>query len=227
MKFKFSAVIAAALAASMLMTACSSGDDESSSDSRSKSETSSSSEAEPTTFVEASMVADENAVPASGAAPILSASKAEGKPGETVEVTISVSGADQQWSMCGVHVTYDERLSCITNGDPKKPEYAKGAAVNEIEAFTSMLQTGEDRNEYLIENKMNSVFFAAVASADLGRDGEIVTYKFTIPEDAAAGTEYKIGFYYREGDMFLDTASDAALQDYAFSHWQEGSITVA
>lgn len=185
-------------------------------------------EAETTEYVEQSMSADENAVPSSGAAPVLAVSSVSGAPGETVNLTISISGADKKWSMCGVHVTYDERLICAASAeDPKTPEFEKGEAIENIGGFVSMIQAGEDRNDYLISNKLNAVFFAAVDSTNLGKDGDIVTYKFTIPEDAQSGTVYNIGFYYREGDMFLDQDHDEAMQDYAFSHWQEGSITVS
>jgi hypothetical protein len=173
------------------------------------------------------MEADPDAVPESGAAPVLSASSVSGAAGETVDVTISITGADKQWAMCGVHVTYDEQLTCVASeSDPKTPVYTKGDAVNNISGFVTMLQVGDDRNDYLIENKQSAVFFAAVDSTNNGGDGDIVTYQFTIPDDAQSGTVYEIGFYYRDGDMFLDAEQDTAMQDYAFSHYQKGTITV-
>lgn len=226
MKRKFAGFLAAVLAASMLMTACS--DDESGSGS-SKAETSGSEDEETEPSEEVSMEANVDAVPASGAAPVLAASSAEGAPGEIVPVTISISGAEDKWAMCGVHVTYDERLTCLEDTNQTLediPVYEKGDAVKYAEAFTTMLQTGEKRNEYLIENKQSAVFFASVSSTDNGKDGDIITYQFQIPEDAEPGTVYEIGFYYRQGDMFLDAAQDTAIQDYAFSHWQGGSVTV-
>lgn len=185
-------------------------------------------EEETQTPTEQVMVADENAVPASGAAPVLSVSSVTGAPGETVEVTASLSGADKQWAMCGVHMTYDERLTCIADeSDPKTPKFTRGEAVNNITGFITMLQVDEDRNQYLIDQKQNAVFFAAVDSVDNGADGDIVTYSFKIPDDAESGTVYDIGFYYREGDMFLGADKDEAMQDYAFSHWQGGTVTVS
>lgn len=191
-----------------------------------KAEESVAEETQPST--EQVMVADENAVPASGAAPVLSVSSVTGAPGETVDVTVSLSGADKQWAMCGVHMTYDERLTCIADeSDTKTPIFTKGEAVNNITGFITMLQVDGDRNEYLIEQKQNAVFFAAVDSVDNGADGDIVTFSFKIPDDAQSGTVYDFGFYYREGDMFLGADKDESLQDYAFSHWQGGSVTVA
>lgn len=219
MKLRFAAVLAVIMAVSSLMTACSGNkkDDKKSASESVVSEVSQ----------EQSMSADETAVPASGAKPVLSIGSVQGKPGETVDVTISLSGAAEKWAMCGVHVTFDERLTCVANEtDPKMPDYVKGDAVLDITGFVSMLQIGEDRNEHLIENKQGSVFFAAAGEGDFGGDGDIVTYSFVIPQDAEVGTVYELDFYYREGDMFKDAAGDAALQDYAFSHWQGGSITV-
>lgn len=235
MKSKLSGILAALLAATMLMTACS-GDDsgsESASGSSSAADDSQTKtaaaqeETEPSE--EVSMEADADAVPVSGAAPVLSISDAEGAPGDIVPVTISISGAEDKWSMCGVHVVYDDRLVCLEDenaGQEYIPVYEKGEAVKYAEAFTSMLQTGEKRNDYLIENNQCAVFFASVSSIDNGKDGDIITYQFQIPEDAQPGTVYELGFYYRQGDMFLDAAQDMAIQDYAFSHWQGAAVTV-
>ncbi|MCD7890429.1 MAG: hypothetical protein LUG26_01225 [Ruminococcus sp.] len=231
MKIKIFSVISALLAASIMFTACgeSKSDSESSSESESEAEATdeSESEGEATEYVEESMEADPDAVPASGAAPVLSASDAQGSAGETVEVTISVSGADNLWAMCGVHVTYDDVLTCVASeSDPDTPEYTKGDALNKIDAFVTLLQTGDNRNEYLLSNNLSAVFFVTSDSANDGTDGDIVTYQFTIPEDAQLGTEYEVGFYYRSGDMFTDIDADEAMTDYAFSHYETGTITV-
>lgn len=224
MKNKCSIIIAALLAASVTFTSCGKS---SSKDSSSEASESSESSAQTSEYVEPSMNADPNAVPASGAAPVLKASDAQGKPGDIVEVTVSVNGADGKWAMCGVHLTYDENMVCVaSSSDETAPDTHKGGAIENIDSFIAVYQIGEDRNEYLLENKLNAVFFAAVDSKNDGRDGDIVTFKFEIPKEAEAGAEYEIGFYYRNGDMFTDADKDEAIQDYAFSHYETGTITV-
>lgn len=216
MKMHRSGVLAAAviLAASMSLYAC--GDK-----SPSASDTAVSKGAE--SF-------DPNAKPESGAEPVLSISNTEGKPGETVNVTVSISGADKKWSTCGIHIIYDNTLRCVTEPDPSNPEkvlpvYEKGDALSYIPAFVSVVWT-DDLIEELETNNKHSVFFTTMATGDFGLDGDIATYQFVIPEDAQQGQVYDIDFFYREGDMFGDIAGDPAMEDYAFTHWVNGSITV-
>ena len=54
----------------------------------------------------------------------------------------------------------------------------------------------------------------------------IAAFSFKIPDDAEVGTVYETGFFYRDGDTFANTDNDADFQDYAFSHWKGGKITV-
>jgi len=220
MKLKYKAVTAVLLAVLMVFTGCGKSKDQVSEKS--------SSDAEATTeWQEVIVTANPDAEPKSGAQPVLALSSAEGKPGETVDMTLSVSGADQKWAMCGIHITYDERLVGVPNkNDEKTPAYKKGSAISDFDAAVAMFQIGSDRNEYLIENKLSSIFFAAVGSDNVGKDGDIVTFQLTIPEDAEPGTEYELGIYYRSEDMFMDIDRDEAIQDYAFSHYQTGKITV-
>lgn len=162
----------------------------------------------------------------SGAKPVLALSSAEGKPGDTVEVTMSVTGADKLWCSSGIHISYDNTLTCVpSEKDPETPSYTKGAAVEEMVACVAKLWT-EGLLPELEEKNKHSVFFCSVADADLGRDGDIATFRFVIPDDAQTGTVYDIEFFYREGDMFTNIASDEDVQEYAFSHWEHGSITV-
>lgn len=162
----------------------------------------------------------------SGAAPVLALSSAEGKAGETVDITLSVSGADKMWAASGVHILYDETLVCVpSESDPEVPKMTLGAAVEDMTACVALIWT-EDKTQELIDKKMDSVFFCSAASGDLGRDGDIATFSFTIPQEAEAGTVYDLEFYFREGDMFSNTANDEDFQEYAFSHSKNGKITV-
>lgn len=218
MKYKFAALITAFLTASALFTACSGKDR---SGSMPTSVVMESSEEEPEGFVP-----DPNAEPVSGARPVISISNAEGKPGETVDVTVSINGADQKWAMCGVHFAYPEALMCSAEeSDANVPLYERGEASSNLTAFETRLWL-ENKTDELVQNGENSVFFAAISGENSGLDGDIVTYSFMIPEDAAAGTVYTLRFFYNDGDMFYDSENDPAMQSYAFTHWQNGSITV-
>lgn len=165
-------------------------------------------------------------LPKSGATPVLSLSSAEGSPGETVEITLSVNGADNKWCSSGVHIIYDESLVCVpSEADPEAPSYKKGPAVEEMLACIAKLWT-EDLLPELEKDNKHSVFFCSAGEGDCGKDGDIATFSFVIPENAESGKVYDIEFFYREGDMFANSASEQDFQDYAFSNWENGSIKV-
>lgn len=166
------------------------------------------------------------ALPKSGATPVLSLSNAEGMPGETVEITLSVNGADNKWCSSGIHIIYDESLVCVpSEADPEAPSYKKGPAVEEMLACIAKLWT-EDLLPELEQDNKHSVFFCSAGEGDCGKDGDIATFSFVIPENAESGKVYDIEFFYREGDMFANSASEQDFQDYAFSNWENGSIKV-
>lgn len=220
---RFGALAAAVLTASFSLCAC--GDKESSDGSNSGT-----SAAESSSISAGNESFDPEAKPKSGAAPVLSISNAEGRPGETVEITVSISGADKKWSSCGIHIIYDNELQCVTEPDPADPEkvlpvYEKGEAIAYIPAFVSVVWT-DDLIEELEANNKHSLFFTTMATGDFGLDGDIVTYQLTIPENAEVGKKYAIEFFYRDGDLFGDASGDSAIEDYAFTHWINGSITV-
>lgn len=182
---------------------------------------------EPTTEEEYKLVyshtADPDAVPESGAAPVLTLSNTSGNPGETVAVTLSISGANEKWSMCGVHFSYSDTLECIIEQD-KIPKYEPGPAVSALSSIASVWK--ENLTDKMKEEGLYSAFFACMGFDDGGLDGDMATFYFTIPDDAESGTVYPLEFFEIEGDMFSDQSSDDKLQAYAFSHWQNGSITV-
>lgn len=164
--------------------------------------------------------------PSSEAAPVLSIGKYDADPGETVEVTVSVTGADNKWAMCGVHFSFPSVLECrLSSSDNRFAEFKSGDAVSEMSAVTAAVWT-DNRTEEMEKNDLYSLFFAAAGESDIGKDGDIATFYLTVPGDAKPGTVYPLDFFEQEGDMFLDIASDKAVQNYAFSHWQNGSITV-
>lgn len=159
--------------------------------------------------------------------PVLSISKTEAKAGETVDVTVSLKGADRKWSMCGIHLTYDKRLECVAmENDPTVPEYESGEAIRDMMAFVALIGNDDMPEELTDGGKKGCLFFTTMGNGDSGRDGKIVTFKFKVPEDAKPGDVYELSFYNREGDMFLNSSEDEKFQNQAFSNWESGSVTV-
>ncbi|MCI6561404.1 MAG: cohesin domain-containing protein [Oscillospiraceae bacterium] len=158
--------------------------------------------------------------------PVLALSSTEGKPGDIVNVSLSVSGADGKWSSCGIHILYDNRLECIASeADPQTPSYEKGGAIADMTASVAVIWNKDLLAEIEKDNKF-SVFFAAAGDGNVGKDGDIAAFSFKIPDDAEVGTVYETGFFYRDGDAFANADNDTDFQDYAFSHWKGGKITV-
>ena len=156
----------------------------------------------------------------------LTISKTTAKPGEIADVTLSVSGVDKAWSMCGLHIVYPDVLECqMFNEEERLVKVKKGDAVAYASGSIAMLWK-DNLTEDMIANKQKSVFFTAVLDQNHGLDGDICTYSFKVPEDAVPGTVYPIDYYYCETDMFSNYDKDPSFDKYAFDHWQGGSITV-
>ena len=148
------------------------------------------------------------------------------KPGETAEVTLSVSGVDKAWNMCGLHIVYPDVLECqMFNEEERLVEVRKGSAVDYATGSIAMLWR-DNLTEDMIANKQKSIFFTAVLDQNHGLDGDICTYFLKVPEDAAPGTVYNIDYYYCDTDIFSNYERDPAFEKYAFDHWQGGTITV-
>lgn len=165
-------------------------------------------------------------VPDLESGPVLSLSNTTAKPGEMAEVTVSVKGADQQWNMCGIHFTYPDVLECrISNQEDLEADYEPGEAISANAGFVAM-DWQRNLSDELVRNHQRSVFFTTMFINNSGKDGDIATFFFKIPDDAQPGTVYDLGFYYMDSDMFSNTESDLAFEKYAFEHMQGGSITV-
>lgn len=158
---------------------------------------------------------------------VLSISHTEAAPGERAEVTISVENSGDPWNICGLHFIYPDALECLS-ASPDNPDLVKyelGDACEDFALASSMKWIGEIPED--LEGKgMDIVFFAAGATADDGGSGDIATFYFDIPEGAEPGTEYPFDFYYCSTDQFTNVAGDKAMEKYAFTHWQGGSVTV-
>ncbi len=246
---KAKALFAAALIASLTATGCGS---ESSGGSSSVTETSSAASetteeasaskpaVEPHTATSASDIGldtsqhifeqDYADVPDADEGPLLKISDTTAKAGETAEVTISVDNAEDRWDMCGLHIVYPTELECaMSESDANEPEYETGEALKKAQASVARVWN-KNFPEDLQKQSKGSVFFTAICPENEGRDGDIATFFFKVPADAAPGKKYDISFYYSSNeytkDLFTGTGCEPSFEKYAFSHCTAGSITV-
>lgn len=150
------------------------------------------------------------------------------KAGEYAEVTLYVENAEQNWSFCGIHITYPDVLEpkMLEFGDDESlVDYSRGEASKYSSGATAMLWT-KNMPEELTSNNLGCFFFAEMFSDNYGLDGDIATFQLKIPDDAESGTVYPIGFYYMDTDAFQNMDGDLSLQKYTFENLKEGSITV-
>ena len=106
------------------------------------------------------------------------------EPGDVVEVTYNVEGVRADWCSSGVHFSYDNRLSLEFDefGDIA---YTAGPAGSKLAfAFEHMSQSAYPDQ---IPDGANSIFVATSAKADLGLEGVICSFNFTVPTDAKPG----------------------------------------
>ena len=169
-------------------------------------------------------------VPDAEEGPLLKISNTTAKAGDIANVTVSVSNAEGKWDACGLHIVYPEVLECIMNEDTEnEPEYEVGDALKKAAATVAVKWRKNFPEDLKKENK-GSLFFTAICPENEGRDGDIVTFSFRVPEDAAAGTVYEVYFYYSSNDRTKDTFSGTdgglSFEKYAFTHWTGGSVTV-
>jgi hypothetical protein len=162
--------------------------------------------------------------------PVLTISDTTAKPGGIAEVTLSVSNAQNKWSMCGLHITYPDVLKCVLkNAESRDVDYKIGPACEgNIGSVAKEWQQGLP--EDVAKCKRGSVFFTAMFEGDYGGDGDIVTFYFNVPQNAKSGTVYHFDYYYNSSDvakdMFESQRNDASVEKYAFTHWHGGTVTV-
>lgn len=166
-------------------------------------------------------------IPEISSGPVIKISDTTVKPGEIAAVTVSLTGADKQWTKCGIHMTYPDVLECqLSNIEELEADYEPGSAIKRSMGFVAMDWQNNLADE-LIRNKNRSLFFTAIFSEDTpGADGDIATFYFKVPDDAMPGTVYDLGYFFMDSDMFRDINDDLSFEKYAFEHLQSGSITV-
>ena len=165
-------------------------------------------------------------VPEAESGPVIKISNSEAKPGEIAEVKVSVTGADNMWNMCGIHITYPDVLECqLLDAEELTADYELGEATKKNSGFVAM-DWQKNLPDELIREKKRSVFFTTLFKENGGKDGDIATFFFKVPSDAQPGTVYKLGYYYMDSDMFRNYENDMSFEKYAFEHLENGSITV-
>ena len=234
MKLKFTAVVIAAAMAAAGLTGCMEKKQPSSSTKSTTADVTTAASAENDSvpngeFVSESMeliklkYAD---VPDLESGPELKISSTDAKPGEIAKVTVSVTGAKDKWSLCGIHVTYPDELECQLDGTGgNNAKYEAGSAVAGNSGFVAM-DWRDNLDDELVSAHRQSFFFTTMFMESSGGDGDIATFFLKVPDDAQPGTVYNIGFYYKDSDMFRDLEGDMALEKYAFTHMTGGAITV-
>lgn len=160
--------------------------------------------------------------------PVLSISNTTAKAGEIAEITVSVKGADLNWSSAGIHLTYPDVLKCVyKKNNNKKLKHSEGEAIDGNNGVVAMEWKKENGPpEELAKQNLGALFFTVMFDGNYGQDGEIIKLYLEIPEDAESGTVYPLDFYYMVTDMFRNSEADKSLEKYAFTHTKAGSITV-
>ena len=234
MKRKITAALIALAAAAAVMTGCSSSGKSSSTAKPAETTAAVSGETQPSADNGGDEMSESmelmrikyKDVPELSEGPVLKISETFAKPGEMAEVTVSLTGAQDQWTMCGIHMTYPDVLECkIEDPTDLSAAYTPGGAIKANSGFIAM-DWQKNLDPELVREHEKSLFFTTMFVDNKGSDGDIATFFFKVPDDAQQGTVYKLGFYYKESDMFRNADNDMSFEKYAFEHLQGGSITV-
>ena len=161
------------------------------------------------------------------------------------DIECSVSGAQNLWEVCGIHIVNDDRLSLVKNEITNNLLWQSGDAVSSNAISLAIC-------------KENTVFFTSSAVAtDMkfndgttkfgGSDGVIMTYSVTIPDNVQPGDVYPITFKYvstpaetedsrATTDLFTnreywykavnENAEIDEMTEYAINNWVNGYIKI-
>ena len=161
------------------------------------------------------------------------------------DIECSVSGAQNLWEVCGIHIVNDDRLSLVKNEITNNLLWQSGDAVSSNAISLAIC-------------KENKVFFTSSAVATGmkfndgttkfgGSDGVIMTYSVTIPDNVQPGDVYPITFKYvstpaetedsrATTDLFTnreywykavnENAEIDEMTEYAINNWVNGYIKI-
>ena len=158
--------------------------------------------------------------------PELYLSETSAAPGEEAEITLSVKGVADGWQMCGIHITYPDVLSPLMNDEKERIVAADLKEASKSCLGSMAMVWNQDTPDYLAERNLHCIFFTEIFDGDNGEDGDIVTFKLKIPEDAESGTVYPLDYYYMTTDTFKKNKQNPGFEKHAFTHMHAGSITV-
>lgn len=161
------------------------------------------------------------------------------------DIECSVSGAQNLWEVCGIHIVNDDRLSLVKNEITNNLLWQSGDAVSSNAISLAIC-------------KENTVFFTSSAVATGmkfndgttkfgGSDGVIMTYSVTVPDNVQPGDVYPITFKYvstpaetedsrATTDLFTnreywykavnENAEIDEMTEYAINNWVNGYIKI-
>ena len=161
------------------------------------------------------------------------------------DIECSVSGAQNLWEVCGIHIVNDDRLSLVKNEITNNLLWQSGDAVSSNAISLAIC-------------KENTVFFTSSAVATGmkfnegsskfgGSDGVFMSYSVTIPDNVQPGDVYPITFKYvstpaetedsrATTDLFTnreywykavnENAEIDEMTEYAINNWVNGYIKI-
>lgn len=137
--------------------------------------------------------------------------------GQTINVTLNVSGADEKYCSTGFHIYYDKRLEIPVNRFGI-PQVSAGPAQEFLAMNPAEVDpTAEDQG-------MKGFFVTTAGSADYGIDGVLWSFPFTVPADAQKGDVFPIDIIYKSNpnaeDLFVNrqvNQQGQLMQAYVFT----------
>lgn len=133
----------------------------------------------------------------------LSQEEAKAAPVRTIE--LSVSGADLKYSLTGIHITWDSRLTLEGSED----DITRGDALKRVSIYDA------------VKDGSDGVFVTSGSIKNDGKDGVMFSFPLRIPSDCKPGDIYPIQIKYRNtpfsSDMF--TTYDKDKQGQLMEAW--------
>ena len=147
----------------------------------------------------------------------IKAAAAEDKAVE-VKATISVDNGvkdDYYWCASGIHLFFDEDLTISTKkvGSGTKVVYEDGVASENISGWEVLMM----ETDALPGDGTNGVFYATMGTENLGTNGDIITFTFSVPNTAVAGDEFNFNLKPQDKDQFTNIDGDKAMQESVFA----------
>lgn len=128
--------------------------------------------------------------------------------GREIICELKVSGAQNNYSLTGIHVYYSNRLEIVENENRKVA--TKGSAIDNT-------APGAPKELNNLPIRYKGFFVCTGGEGDCGLDGTMWTFKLKVPNDARVGEVFPIDIIYESGDIFMNDNKDKLMQMYAFT----------